>query len=106
MIRINYVDCNGVRHAVDAEMGSTLMENAVKNSISGIDAECGGACACATCHIYVDDDWLDKVEAISSMEQDTLDFAYDVRRNSRLACQVMVTDRLDGILVTVAQRQT
>jgi ferredoxin, 2Fe-2S len=90
---------------VDAENGSTVMENAVKNGIPGIDAECGGACACATCHVYVDEAWAEKTGTPSAMEEDMLDFAFDVRPTSRLSCQLKVRDDLDGLVVRTPERQ-
>ncbi|MNT81861.1 Ferredoxin-6 [compost metagenome] len=81
------------------------MENAVRNSVPGIEAECGGACACATCHVYVDEAWTEKVGAPSPMEEDMLDFAADVQPNSRLSCQIKVTAGLDGLVVRVPERQ-
>jgi 2Fe-2S ferredoxin len=81
------------------------METAIKNGVPGIEAECGGACACATCHVYVDEAWMDKAGVASAMEQDMLDFAYDVRPTSRLSCQIKVTAQLDGLLVTTPDRQ-
>ena len=81
------------------------MENAVRNSVPGIEAECGGACACATCHVYVDDAWAEKVGSPQVMEEDMLDFAYDVRPTSRLSCQIKVTPELDGLIVHVPERQ-
>ena len=105
MAKITYVTSDGEEHVVDAANGTTVMENAVKNSIPGIEAECGGACACATCHVYVDEAWTDVVGAPSAMEEDMLDFAYDVRPNSRLSCQIKVRDELDGLVVRVPERQ-
>jgi 2Fe-2S ferredoxin len=90
---------------LNAENGSTVMENAIRNSVPGIEAECGGACACATCHVYVDDAWAEKVGAPEAMEEDMLDFAFDVRPNSRLSCQIKVRDELDGLVVHVPERQ-
>lgn len=90
---------------MDAENGSTVMENAIKNGVPGIEAECGGACACATCHVYVDEAWTDIVGDPEPMEEDMLDFAYDVRPNSRLSCQIKVSDELDGLVVRVPERQ-
>ena len=81
------------------------MENAVKHSVPGIDAECGGACACATCHVYVDDAWAAAAGKPEAMEEDMLDFAHEPRENSRLSCQIMVTDALDGLVVHVPERQ-
>jgi 2Fe-2S ferredoxin len=83
----------------------TVMEAAVKNSVPGIDADCGGACACATCHVYVGKDWLDKTGTAEQMEEDMLDFAFDVRDNSRLSCQIKVTDEIDGLVVDLPEKQ-
>lgn len=105
MTKITFVGHDGTRYDVDADNGSTVMENALKNQVPGIDAECGGACACATCHIYVDADWTDAVGKAEAMEEDMLDFAFDVRDESRLSCQIKVTDALDGLVVTVPERQ-
>ena len=105
MPKINFIDAAGVSHAVEAEVGSTVMETAIRNGVPGIEAECGGACACATCHVYVDDTWREIVGGPSPMEEDMLDFGYDVRPNSRLSCQIKVTDALDGLLVAVPERQ-
>ncbi|PYE89960.1 2Fe-2S iron-sulfur cluster-binding protein [Phyllobacterium leguminum] len=107
MTKITFVSFDGAtRTDVEAENGSTVMENAIRNAIPGIDAECGGACACATCHVYVDEAWADKVGEPSPMEEDMLDFAYDVRPNSRLSCQIKVKDDLDGLVVHVPERQS
>jgi 2Fe-2S ferredoxin len=105
MAKITYIDSGGTARTVDAETGSTVMETAIKNDIPGIEAECGGACACATCHVYVDQAWREKVGGPSPMEEDMLDFGYDVRENSRLSCQIKVTEELDGLLVTTPSRQ-
>ncbi|MBI1263057.1 MAG: 2Fe-2S iron-sulfur cluster binding domain-containing protein [Rhizobiales bacterium] len=105
MAKITYIESNGTVHTIDAENGSTVMEGAVKNSIPGIDADCGGACACATCHVYVAPEWLEKTGAKESMEEDMLDFAFDVRDNSRLSCQIKVTDELDGLVVNLPEKQ-
>jgi 2Fe-2S ferredoxin len=83
----------------------TLMEVAVKNSVPGIDADCGGACACATCHVYVREDWFDKTGNREEMEEDMLDFAFDVRDNSRLSCQIKISDAIDGLIVDVPEKQ-
>ncbi len=106
MTKITIVAFDGTRFDLDAENGSTVMENAIKNSVPGIEAECGGACACATCHVYVDEDWAERVGQPEPMEEDMLDFAYDVRPTSRLSCQIKVTDDLDGLVVSVPERQT
>jgi 2Fe-2S ferredoxin len=100
MPKITYVDSNGEARTVEGEIGSTVMEAAIKNNVPGIEAECGGACACATCHVYVDDAWVEKTGGPSPMEEDMLDFAVDVRPTSRLSCQIKVTAELDGLTVT------
>ncbi|WP_417685950.1 2Fe-2S iron-sulfur cluster-binding protein [Roseibium sp.] len=105
MPKITYVTADGARTEVDAPVGSTVMENAIKNMVQGIEAECGGACACATCHVYVDEAWAGKVGSPEPMEEDMLDFAYDVKPTSRLSCQVKVTEELDGLVVHVPERQ-
>jgi 2Fe-2S ferredoxin len=105
MTKISIVAFDGTRFDVNAENGSTVMENAIRNSVPGIEAECGGACACATCHVYVDDAWTEKVGSPEPMEEDMLDFAFDVRPNSRLSCQIKVRDELDGLVVHVPERQ-
>jgi 2Fe-2S ferredoxin len=105
MPKITFIDPSGVSHAVEAEVGSTVMEAAIRNGVPGIEAECGGACACATCHVYVDGAWQPKTGGPSPMEEDMLDFGYDVRPNSRLSCQIKVTNELDGLIVTVPERQ-
>ena len=103
MANISIIAFDGTRFDIAAADGSTVMENAVRNSVPGIDAECGGACACATCHVYVDDAWTDKVGAPSAMEEDML--AVDVKPSSRLSCQIKVVAALDGLVVHVPERQ-
>jgi len=105
MAKINFVNHKGETRTVEIENGATVMEAAIRNGVSGIEAECGGACACATCHVYVDDAWREKAGNPSPMEEDMLDFGYDVRPNSRLSCQIKVTDALDGLVVTIPERQ-
>ena len=105
MAKITFIAHDGTRFEVDAVNGSTVMENAIKNAVPGIEAECGGACACATCHVYVDDAWTEKTGGPEAMEEDMLDFAYDVQPGSRLSCQVKVSDELDGLVVKVPERQ-
>jgi 2Fe-2S ferredoxin len=105
MVKITYIESDGPARAAEGEVGSTVMETAIKNNIPGIEAECGGACACATCHVYVDEAWQEKTGGPSPMEEDMLDFAFDVRPNSRLSCQIKVTEELDGLVVTVPPRQ-
>ena len=105
MVKITYIDVNGVSRAAEAEVGSTVMETAIKNGIPGIEAECGGACACSTCHVYVDEAWREKTGEPAPMEEDMLDFAFDLRPNSRLSCQIKVSDDLDGLVVSTPERQ-
>lgn len=105
MTKITFIAFDGTRFEVEAENGSTVMENAIKNSVPGIEAECGGACACATCHVYVDDEWTGVVGEPEPMEEDMLDFAFDVRPTSRLSCQIKVSDELNGLVVSVPERQ-
>ena len=105
MTKITYIEPDGTRIEVEAENGSTVMENAIMNGVPRIVAECGGACTCATCHVYVDDAWTETVGGPSVMEEDMLDFAFDVRANSRLSCQIKVRDELDGLEVHVPTRQ-
>jgi len=105
MAKITFVEHSGARHEVSAESGSTVMEAAIRNSVPGIEAECGGACACATCHVYVDDAWTAAVGTAAPMEEDMLDFAFDVRPNSRLSCQIKISDNLDGLVVHTPARQ-
>ena len=103
MPTIIYIDSNGDRQQVEVENGYTVMEGAINNSVAGIVAECGGACACATCHSYISEGWLQKLEPMDDMEDAMLDAAYERRDNSRLTCQIEVTDELDGMVVHVAE---
>jgi ferredoxin, 2Fe-2S len=105
MARITFIQPDGTDQTVDGEPGLTVMEMAKMNLIEGIEAECGGACACATCHVYVDDAWKERTGAPSQMEEDMLDFAYDVRPTSRLSCQIRVTPELDGLVVRIPEKQ-
>jgi ferredoxin, 2Fe-2S len=105
MVKITYIDAEGTARTVEAEEGSTVMENAVRNGIPGIEAECGGACACATCHVYVEEEWRAATGEPEPMEEDMLDFASDVRPNSRLSCQIRVRPELDGLVVRTPARQ-
>ena len=105
MAKITYIEHDGTEHVVDVKNGLTVMEGAVKNNIPGIDADCGGACACATCHVYVDDEWLAKTGSKSAMEESMLDFAEGVEANSRLSCQIKVSDELDGLVVRMPESQ-
>src|SRR5580658_1385531 len=105
MTKITFIDFEGTPRTVEGENGSTVMETAIKNGVPGIEAECGGACACSTCHVYVDEAWREKVGEPSPMEEDMLDFAFEVKPNSRLSCQIKVRDDLDGLVVTTPSRQ-
>jgi len=103
MPRITFVTADGTRHEVDVEKGYSVMEAAINHNIRGIVAECGGACACATCHGYIDAAWLDKLPAMDDMEDSMLDAAFERQANSRLTCQIEVNDELDGLVVYVAE---
>lgn len=105
MARITYIEHNGTEHVVDVKAGLSVMEGAVKNNIAGIDADCGGACACATCHVFVDEAWLDQVGSRSTMEESMLGFAQGVEENSRLWCQIKVSDTLNGLIVRMPESQ-
>jgi len=105
MAKITYIQPDGESRTVDAQPGITVMEAAKLNSIVGIEAECGGACACATCHVYIDPAWTATVGKPGDMEEDMLDFAFDVRDESRLSCQIKVTPELDGLVVKVPEKQ-
>lgn len=105
MTKITYISFDGTEHVVEARDGQSVMDAAIRNDVPGIDAECGGACACATCHVYVNADWMDKVGAASDMEKDMLIFAQDVADNSRLCCQIKVGPELNGLIVTMPENQ-
>lgn len=105
MAMITFVEADGTRREVEAEIGSTLMETAIRNGVRGIVAECGGACTCATCHVYVDESWIEQTGHATVMEEDMLDFAFDVRDESRLSCQVKIKPEFDGMIVHVPSRQ-
>src|SRR5262245_57306946 len=105
MAKIHFVDHTGERRTVDAENGATGVEGSIRDASPGIEAECGGACACATCHVDVDEAWQEKTGKPTPMEEDMLDFGFDVRPNSRLSCQIKVSDELDGLVVSTPERQ-
>ena len=106
MAKITYIEHNGTQHSVDVKNGLTVMEGARNNNIPGIEADCGGACACSTCHVYVDAKWVDKMPSLCDLEEDMLDFAYDPDpQRSRLTCQIKGTDELDGLVVQMPERQ-
>ena len=105
MTKITYIEHNGKSHTIDVASELTVMEGAVENNIPGIDADCGGACACATCHVYVNFEWFNKLPKIEDAEQDMLDMAYKPNKFSRLTCQITVTDDLDGLVVKMPLKQ-
>jgi 2Fe-2S ferredoxin len=105
MAKITYIEFDGAEHTVEVKTGLSVMEGAIKNNIPGIDADCGGACACATCHVYVDEAWLEKTGERSAMEESMLDFAENIEDNSRLSCQIKVSDALDGLTVRMPESQ-
>jgi len=106
MAKITYIEHNGTEHVVEVASGLTVMEGARDNNIPGIDADCGGACACSTCHAYIAPDWVEKLPAKESMEEDMLDFAFETDpARSRLTCQIKVTDDMDGLVVHLPERQ-
>ena len=105
MAKITYIEFDGTEHVADVRAGLSVMEGAVRNNIPGIDADCGGACACATCHVYVDEAWTEQTGERSAMEESMLDFAENVAENSRLSCQIRVTDALDGLVVRMPEDQ-
>jgi ferredoxin, 2Fe-2S len=105
MAKITYIQFDGTESVIDVKPGLTVMEGAVKNNVRGIDADCGGACACATCHVFVDEAWVSKTGEKSAMEESMLDFAENVEPNSRLSCQIKVTEELDGLVVRLPESQ-
>ena len=100
MPKITYKDNEGNSRTIEVENGLTVMEGAIQKEIPGIDADCGGSMACATCHVYVEEKWLNKIPKAEEAEVDMIDVAYEPKKNSRLSCQLMVTDELDGLVVT------
>ncbi len=105
MPKITYIEHNGKSHTLDVENGLTVMEGAVQNNIPGIDADCGGSCACATCHVYVEEKWLKKLSDKENTEEDMLDLAFEPNSFSRLSCQIIVSDELDGLVVKMPSKQ-
>ena len=106
MPKITYIEQNGSSKTIEVDNGLTVMEGAVQNNIPGIDADCGGGMACATCHVYVEDLWLNKLPKAEDAEQDMIDMAYKPNKNSRLSCQIVVSDAIDGLTVTTPEKQT
>ena len=106
MPKITYKTHDDKIHTIDVQNGLTVMEGAIQNDIPGIDADCGGGMSCATCHVYVNEDWLDKLPVKEDGEEDMLDMAFEPKKNSRLSCQIIVTDDMDGLEVTTPKKQT
>ena len=105
MPKITYIEHHGKSHEIEVANGLSVMEGAVQNNILGIDADCGGSCACATCHVYVDEKWFIKLPKKDSAEEDMLDMAYEPKKFSRLSCQLTVTNELDGLVVKMPSKQ-
>ena len=105
MAKITYVENNGIERTLDVANGASVMQGAIDNNVRGIIAECGGACSCATCHVYIDEAWTDKVGQRGELEADMLEAVVDLRPNSRLSCQIQVSDALDGLLVRMPAKQ-
>ena len=105
MAKITYIEHNGTNHTVEVQNGLTVMEGAVQNNIPGIDADCGGGMACATCHVYVKDEWFDKINKKSEGEDDMIDQAYEPKKSSRLSCQIQVSPEIDGLEVHLPGKQ-
>ena len=105
MARITYIEHNGKSHTINVENGLTVMEGAVQNDIPGIDADCGGSMSCATCHVYVKEDWFNKIPKKEDGEEDMLDMAFEPKTNSRLSCQIVVSDEIDGLEVSIPSKQ-
>jgi len=105
MPKITYIDSTGNQKTIDVSKGLSVMEGAIQNNVPGIDADCGGGMACATCHVYVKEEWLDKLPKKEDGEEDMLDMAFEPKKNSRLSCQLMVTDQLEGLVVNLPEKQ-
>ena len=106
MAKITYITQDNQNHTIEVQNGLTVMEGAVQNDIPGIDADCGGGMACATCHVYVEDKWFDKIPKAEDAEIDMIDMAFEPKKNSRLSCQLIVTEEIDGLVVTTPEKQT
>ena len=106
MPKITYIDQKGNSKTIDVANGLTVMEGAVQNNVPGIDADCGGSMACATCHVYVEDSWFNKIPKAEEAEIDMIDMAYKPKKNSRLSCQLIVSEKLEGIVVTTPDKQS
>jgi len=105
MAKITYITHDNQNHTIEVQNGLSVMEGAVQNDIPGIDADCGGGMACATCHVYVKEEWFDKISAKEDGEEDMLDMAFEPKKNSRLSCQIIVSDELDGLIVNIPSKQ-
>ena len=105
MAKITYIEYSGKSHTVEVQNGLTIMEGAVQNNVPGIDADCGGSMACATCHVYVKEEWFNKLPKKEDGEEDMLDMAYETNKFSRLSCQLTVSDKLDGMIVNLPEKQ-
>ena len=105
MPKVKYIEHNGKSHTIDVPNGLSVMEGAIQNNVPGIDADCGGSMACATCHVYVKEEWFDKLPKKEDGEEDMIDMAYEPNKFSRLSCQLTVTDELDGLIVTMPEKQ-
>ena len=106
MAKITYQDSKGASKTIEVENGLSVMEGAIQNDIPGIDADCGGSMACATCHVYVDEKWFDKIPKAEDAEVDMIDMAFEPKKNSRLSCQIIVSNELDGLKITTPEKQT
>mgnify|MGYP001380693001 CR=1 FL=1 len=106
MPKITYIDNSGNSKTVNVSSGLSVMEGAIQNNIPGIDADCGGSMACATCHVYVQERWLGKLNKVENGEQDMLDMAFEPKKNSRLSCQILISEEIDGLVVTTPEKQT
>ena len=106
MPKITFIDSQANYKTIEVENGLTVMEGAIQNNIPGIDADCGGSMACATCHVYVEEKWLNKLIKAEEAEEDMIDMAFEPKKNSRLSCQLIVTDELDGLVVTTPEKQS
>ncbi len=106
MPKITFIDYQGNQKTINVENGLSVMEGAIQNNITGIDADCGGSMACATCHVYVEEKWLDKLPKVEEGETDMIDMAFEPKKNSRLSCQLIVSDEIDGLVVTTPAKQS
>ena len=106
MPKITYIDYQDNAKTIEVEKGLSVMEGAIQNDVPGIDADCGGSMACATCHVYVKEEWLNKIPKADEGEVDMIDMAFEPKKNSRLSCQILITDELDGLIVTTPEKQS